>query len=393
MEITGVETIPLSCPIPEDETWRLGGYSRPNVTGVKSDALILRVHTDEGIVGLGEPSPYGGVANLQQAIEDLEPSLTGADPFDVARLANPDEYFGPQFADGPGRYALAGIDIACWDIVGKAAGEPVCKVLGGQYADRVPVYASGGIDWEFLRDPDLLVEEAREYAAEGFDAFKLRIAADERFFDAVERVHEAVGDDLDLIFEGNQRFRTAAEAIRAGERLRAFDPVWFEEPIDSDDLDGYRRLTEALPGLPISGGEMRPSASEFKPWIDAHAYDVVQPDANVMGLTEARRVADVANLEGLLCVPHNWHNAVTTAANLHLAASIPNGDRLEYQKTWHWSAPAFRTEIVTDPLVPEDGSLEVPDEPGLGVELDWDAIEEYAYEEGPCQVPWEDHPF
>lgn len=393
MQITDIETLALSCPVPEAEAWRFGGESRPPVRGVKSDAVLVKLHTDEGIVGIGEPSPYGGVGNLRRAVENLKPSLLGEDPFDVARIADPAEHFGPQFASGPGRFALAGIDVACWDAMGKATGQPVCKLLGGQYADRVPVYASGGDDWRYVREPDRLVEEARTHLADGFDAFKLRIASDDRFVDAVTRVQAAVGDDLDLILEGNTRFRTAPEAIRTAERLREVDPLWFEEPLPRDDRDGYRAISEALPWLPLSGGEGITSAAGFTPWIDAGAYDIVQPDANVLGITATKRVADLARAGGCLCVPHNWHGAVTTAANLHVAAAIPNRDRLEYTRSWHWSAPAFQTEILENPPVPEDGHLRVPEKPGLGIELDEDAIAEYPYEEGPCQVPWEDHPF
>ncbi|MFB6192271.1 MAG: mandelate racemase/muconate lactonizing enzyme family protein [Haloarculaceae archaeon] len=393
MRITELETIPLSCPIPDGAAWRFGGESRPPVKGVKSDTVVVKLHTDEGVVGIGEPSPYGGVANLERAIGALEPTLVGEDPFDVARIADPGNHFGPQFGSGPGRFALAAVDMACWDAMGKATGQPVCKLLGGQYAERVPVYASGGDDWRYVREPERLVEEARGYVEEGFDAFKLRIADDDRFVDAVERVHAAVGEELDLILEGNTRFRTATDAIRTAERLRDVDPRWFEEPIGRDDLDGYLSISDALPALPLSGGEGITSVAGFEPWLDAGAYDIVQPDANVLGITGTKRVADLARVAGVPCVPHNWHGAITTAANLQVAAAIPNHEVLEYTRSWHWSAPAFQTEIVADPPVPEDGYLSVPEKPGLGIELDEDALAEYPHREGPCQVPWEDHPF
>jgi len=377
MEITDVEPVLLSHRIPEDERWRLGGLGDDEGTlGVKSDACILRVHTDEGIVGLGEPSPYGRATRLRDSVERLKPKLVGENPFDVDRITDPGRQ-GIGRGGGPDRYVLAGVNVACWDIKGKAAGVPVSKLLGGRYADRVPVYASGGIDWAFLDDPGRLVAEAEAYLDRGFSAFKFRVGPDRRFLDAIEALHDAVGDEMDLIVEGNARFRNPPEAVRMAEAFERYDPYWFEEPVDTSDLESYRELREALPGMQITGGESKTSAAAFKPWVDRRAYSIVQPDANVMGISETRRVADLARLEGIDCVPHSWHNAVTMAANLQVVASIPNRDLLEFQQTWHWSSPAFRTEILEDPIEFDNGHLVVPDDPGLGIELDWDAVREH----------------
>lgn len=384
MEITDVETIKLSCPVPDDEQWRLSGIRSDSIMGATNDMVIVRLHTDAGHVGIGEPSPYGGAEALETAIETVTPQLVGEDPHDVARLSTP----AVDQRRGAARYALAGIDQACWDLIGKAAGEPVSNLLGGRYVESVPVYASGGIDWDFVEDPDLLVAEAEEYVAAGFPAFKFRIGPDERFVEAVAALDAAVGDELELIVEGNARF-TLPEAVRMGERLRQFDPLWFEEPLDTSDLDGYRRLRAALPGIRITGGEMATSFDRLAPWLDAGAYDVVQPDANVMGITETKRVADYARYHDVPCVPHSWHNAVTMAANLHVVAAIPNRELLEWQRTWHYSAEPFRTDILVEPIAFENGELQVPDGPGLGIELDEDVLAEYPYQEGPVQQSWD----
>jgi L-alanine-DL-glutamate epimerase-like enolase superfamily enzyme len=388
MEITDVETILLSCPIPDEHVWKFSGIYEAGVKGVKNDMVIVRVHTDDGITGIGEPTPYGGAERLADAVERLEPHLVGRDPHDVDVITDPRRQ-PIKLSSGPDRYALAAINIACWDAIGKAAGQPVSKLLGGRYADEIEVYASGGIDWDYLTDPEILINEAESYLDRGFGAFKFRVGPDERFLEAMEALHDAVGEELDFIVEGNTRFGSPAEAVRMAEGFREFDPLWFEEPIDTDDLEGYREIRRALPDMRITGGEMRPSVEEFKPWIDRRAYDVVQPDANVMGISETRRVANRARTEGIACVPHSWHNAITMAANLHVVASIPNHDLLEFQQTWHWSAEPFRTAILEDPIEFEDGTLEVPDGPGLGIELDEDAIEAYPYEPGPIQEPWE----
>ncbi len=385
MEIVEIEPVLLSHRIPDDERWKLSGIYGDGTQGVKSDMVIMKVHTDEGIVGLGEPSPYGGARDLEAAIERMESSFVGEDPFDVDVLTSR----GLGGADGVDQYVLAGLNMACWDIMGKAAGEPVSKLLGGRRSDEVRVYASAGINWDYVNDPELIVEEAEGYLDEGFTAFKFRIGPDKRFLTAIERLYEAVGDEMDLIMEGNARFRNPQEAIRMAESFKEYEPYWFEEPIDTTDVEGYREIRRALPDVRITGGESKRSLSAFKEWIDTRAYSIVQPDANVTGISEGRRIAERARLERLPCVPHSWHNAITMAANLHLVASIPNNEILEFQRTWHWSSPAFRTEILEDPIEFDDGHLVVPDGPGLGIELDEDAIEEYPFEEGPVQESWE----
>lgn len=147
------------------------------------------MYTDEGIVGLGEPSPYGGAIPLKEAVERLKPHLIGKDPFDVDLFVIPWRY-----GRSVDRLAIAGINIACWDIMGKATGRPVCQLLGGCHANRIKVYASGGINWEFLRKSEIIANEAMEYLEQGFTAFKFRIGPDKRFINVIKTVRETVGD-------------------------------------------------------------------------------------------------------------------------------------------------------------------------------------------------------
>ncbi|MEM2927032.1 MAG: mandelate racemase/muconate lactonizing enzyme family protein [Candidatus Bathyarchaeia archaeon] len=391
MKIKDIEAIPLSCPIPEEKAWRLGGRQLQDgrsyamgQKGVKADMLILKVVTDEGIVGWGESfganvSPSRGKAEL----EEMRPRLIGADPFKLIHTPSGGWGISP------------GIHIACWDIVGKALKKPLCELLGGPTASEVRPYASGGIDWNFLKDPKLIVEEAKGYFEEGFKAFKFRIPPDDRAVSLVKAIRDAFGNDLDPIVEANGRFRTAKQAIRIAKKFERYDPLWFEAPLPETPMymHGYLEIAKAIKGVPISGGEGKLSAQEFKPWIDSHAYEIVQPDASIASLIEAKRVAYLAELEGLLCCPHNWGNAIANAANLHLVASIPNHYLLEFQRTWHWSCPAFRalegTEILKDPLEMKNGLIQVPKKPGLGIEPDEEAFRKFPYKEGPYAVPWE----
>ena len=179
MEIVDVETILLTHLIPEEETWYLGGIGgKPGTKGIKADMVILKIHTDEGITGIGEPSPYGGAIALKNAIEEIKPLLIGKDPFDVDLVTSR----GRRIRRGRlvDNYVWAGIDMALWDIMGKASKRPVHKLLGGAYTDKVRVYASGGIDWRFIKKPAILVKEAMGYIEKGFTAMKLRIGPDKR---------------------------------------------------------------------------------------------------------------------------------------------------------------------------------------------------------------------
>lgn len=393
MQITDIETILLSADVPEGKQPRAGGLHFAPTKYVKADMVIVRVHTDEGITGLGEPSPYGGARKLERAVQDITPTLLEKDPTNIEAITRHGSWYDRRTKGGAHQYAMAAINMACWDITGKWLEQPVYKLLGGAETHEIEVYASGGNDWRFVEEPERLVREAERYLDAGYPAFKFRIGDDQRFVEAVEQVDEAVGEEMELIIEGNMRFASVSDAVAMGRQLKRVDPYWFEEPISADHRSGYRDIRKALPEIPITGGEMMNDLQEIKPWIDSRAYDIVQPDANIMGITEAKRVAEVANTEGIKCTPHNWHNAINRAANLHIAATLPNRDLLEQQMTWFAGCPAFREDIVTDPILPDNGVIELPDRPGLGVELDQKTIDEYPYRDGPTTVAWTDHPF
>jgi len=397
MKIKDIDTILMSCPIPEGKTWRLGGRlasdGRTYLTGqkgVKVDLLILKVVTEDGLTGLGEIQ--GGDLAMEAHVKQMKPRFLGLDVFDVDMFTRRQPW-GLSWAEGR---VLAAVNVACWDIMGKAVGKPVYQLLGSRYADRVRAYASGGIDWDFVKNPEIITREAGGYLEEGWTAFKFRIPPDDRCLNVIKAAREAVGGEMDLMIEANMRFRTAKQAIRMAEKFGEYDPLWFEEPVpafSTADMQAYIEIRKALPNIPISGGEGKTSVAEFKPWIDSHAYDIVQPDASYTGLSEAKRIAYLAELQGILCCPHDWGMAVANTANLHLVASIPNHFLLEIQTTWHSSCPPFRalegTEILKKPLEMHKGYINVPTEHGLGIELDEDACKKFPYKEGPTAVPWE----
>jgi len=378
MEITDVETILLSCPVPKehqlDWDWKILGRRE-----LKVDMAIVKISTDEGITGIGEPSNYAGPEAIKAIIEyEFRPELIGKDPFDVEKLTKPGHYSRGLTHSS----AMAGINQALWDIIGKSLKKPVYKLLGGAYAEKIRVYASAG---QMGNDPEDIAKEAAIFREQGFTAYKLRVSLED-YLDKVKAARDALGDDADIMVEWNMGIPNAKTAIKAIKKMERFDVTWTESPLPGYDVEGYAEVRKAVE-IPISGGEEVSTFYDFKKRIDQGAYDIVQPDSNLMGINEARRVAILADLKGLLCCPHNWHSAINRAANAHLVASIPNHFMLEWNMTWNHSCPAFKQDIVKEPIIPKNGYIEVPKRPGLGIELNEEAIKKYPFIKGTVWAP------
>jgi len=273
---------------------------------------------------------------------------------------------------------MAGINIALWDIVGKAVGKPVYQLLGGCYRSKIRAYASAG---EWKQKPEELAREALSYSKEGFTAFKMRLgrglATD---IEMIHAVRDAVGDAMDLMVD-NSCLYDVATAIRAARKLEKYNLVFYEEPIPESNIDGYVRIRSAV-DVPIAGGECLLTRYDMQPRIERGAYDIVQTDCTNAGISESKKVAFMASLHGMLCIPHTWGNAVAIAANVHLAASIPNGCMVEIDRTYN----PMRTEIVRTPIMVEGGYVKVPQEPGLGIELNEQILSKFPYIEDPRSV-------
>ena len=338
----------------------------------KSDAVLVEVFTDKGVVGIGESSPYGGPEFLKKTIEEsLKPALLGGNPFDVEHLTT--AWLGPR----PNYAAWAGIDAACWDIIGKAAGKPVYELLaaGSPPQPHIRVYASGGVEYAWYDRPEALIEEALRYKEAGYTAFKFRIGTEwknsgmtiAKYIPWIRKLREAVGPRMDLMQESNMRL-TLDQCLELCPVLEELDFLWFEEPVrayEAGALENHLRIRQALRKVKVSGGESRGTRFDFKEWIDRGAYDIVQPDCNVTGVTEAWHIARIAELKGLPCCPHNWHGGLTTMANAALVAAIPNHLVLELNQTFN----PFKEEIFKDPLVVRNGYMDLPRKPGFGMEL------------------------
>jgi L-alanine-DL-glutamate epimerase-like enolase superfamily enzyme len=274
-------------------------------------------------------------------------------------------------------HAISGIDIALWDLLGKATGQPVGRLLGGRYRERVQPYASLLMD-----EPARMSDHLLRVKAQGFRAFKIgwgpfgrRDAATDEAIVAAAR--NAIGADCHLMVDagGSDAHwkRGYKWALNTARMLAQYDVTWFEEALEPDALEDFIRLREHSP-VPISGGEVLTRRQAFQPWLQQRAFDIVQPDVTkVGGLSEERRIAWMAQDCGVQFVPHGWNTAVGLAADLQLASAISQVDFVEYL-----TGSPFIDEITQGGWqLDADGMLAIPSKPGLGLELDLDAVARY----------------
>ncbi|MGB5052115.1 MAG: mandelate racemase/muconate lactonizing enzyme family protein, partial [Caldilineaceae bacterium] len=319
MKITALETLCLSRMHEPERQWITSRYRT-----IKADCAVVLVHTDAGITGIGEASAYGWLTKIQGWVEWLAPTLVGKDPLDPAIAPR------PTGRNRPIDTAIAGIDCALWDLRGKAAGKRVSELLAPTPADRVRLYASGGCRYDWRYNPEQLIEEALGYIEQGYTAMKFRIGTEwafdgvtvDRFLGLVRELAQAVDGRMDLALDGNCRL-TEEEALPIALEIERLGFAWFEEPIDRNNIAGNARLCEAVE-MPITGGEAFSSLDEFRPYIEQKAYDVLQPDAGLSGITETVRIAEMAAHYGLPVYPHSWHNGLMCMAHAQLVAAIPN---------------------------------------------------------------------
>jgi len=337
---------------------------------------LIAVHTDEGMTGLG--SVFTNDELVRSALAVLAPLYDGENPLEPERVS--EKLHQHTFWLGRGgtlTHTISGIDIALWDILGKATGQPVGRLLGGRYRERVRPYAS-----LLMREPGPLTDRLVELLARGFRAFKIgwgpfgrqSAALDE----AIVRVaRDAIGPDALLMVDAGASDAFWAQgykwALRTAQMLASYDVAWFEEPLRPDALDDYVLLRRAAP-LPIAGGEVLTRRQSFLPWLQAGALDIVQPDVTkVGGISEERRIGWMAQDWGVRCIPHGWNTAVGLAADLQLAAALATTDLVEYLT----GSPYVDDIAAGGWVLDSDGILAIPSAPGLGLELDADALRRY----------------
>ncbi|MFL6142943.1 MAG: mandelate racemase/muconate lactonizing enzyme family protein [Labedaea sp.] len=359
MRITGVRTHVLGTP------WR-------NLT-------IVEVSTDEGVTGLGEVRMINHTDALHAFLAEAVPRhVVGSDPFDLESLVHRmmrHDYARP---DEIAMSALATIEIACWDIMGKALGVPVYKLLGGAVRDRIPVYANGWYQVE--RTPEEFNAAARRVVGRGYRAlkvdpfgagmFELDVEETARSMALVEAVRDAVGPSVELLIEMHGRFNPAT-AIRIAGLLEPFRPGWIEEPVPPENLKALAKVA-AHTDIPIATGERLHTRYDYRELFESQAADIIQTDITQSGgLLEAKKLAGTAETHYLLMAPHNVGGSISTAAAVHLAATTVNFKIQEYFNDF---ADPFVTECVPGLPALTDGSFALPEAPGLGVELNLEAL-------------------
>jgi len=363
--------------------------------------IVVRLRTDDGVTGLGEvyAASFGPDRIAGLAADTFERHLEGHDPFRIEEIARRVYGSGYGLRPDPTLGAVwGGLEIALWDIIGKQTGRPVHDLLGGRVRDRVRTYTylyPTDDHPDAYTDPTQAAAVAAEYADAGFTAVKFDPAdrysvhdGREPSLDELDRidaltgaVREAVGTRADLLIGTHGQF-TAAGAIRVARRLEAHDPLWFEEPVPPTDLAGMAAVRAAT-SVPVSTGERLTTLHEFSALISAGGAAILQPNVSRLGgLAAARKVAALAEAANLQIAPHLYSGPVLAAANVHFAATLPQLLILEGIDRWDGFARALT------PGLPRwhDGTVEVPDRPGLGIELDDAVAAEHEWDGGPLHI-------
>lgn len=371
MKIKSVEPVLLSAPYGTPADVELIKKFYP--LGKRSAAFVV-IETDEGLTGLGET--YAGVfvpELVVQLINIIGKKLIGLNPLNVAQLqammTRMTSYWG---YTGFAKNVISAIEIALWDLKGKFYNVPVYELLGGVKVDDIELYASGGLS----KSLDDLGTELQSYAAQGFTTVKIR----DRDLEVapVAQSREAIGAGIKLIVDTNQSFfphpATYHQALRYAKNIERYDVLFLEEPLGVEDFNGYQRLVKNSP-MPISGGETLNSAAMFRQHIQGSAFDIVQPDATVIGgIAECLQVLNEARQHSLEAICHAYGAAPCQAANVH--AAFAAGCSL-----FEWATPPnpLREELLTESWKIVSGRLQKPTAAGLGIELTEEIREKYAF--------------
>ncbi|OFV75288.1 mandelate racemase/muconate lactonizing enzyme family protein [Rhodococcus erythropolis] len=354
----------------------LGGWEEE----LRADDVVhtlVAVHTDEGIVGIG--SVFTTENLVRAALQLLEPLLLGETPLEPERVS--ERLHRSTFWMGRGgsvTHTISGVDIALWDILGKVTGQPVGRLLGGRYRERVRPYASLLMD-----EPHRMSDQLSDLRDRGWTAFKIGWGpfgrVDTRLDEEiVKAARSAIGPDSLLMVDAggsDSNWRNDLKwASRTARMLDQYEVSWFEEPLSPDALTDYVELRRSAP-IPISGGEVFTRRQSFLLWIEQGAFDIVQPDVTkVGGLSEQRRIGWMAQDRGIRLIPHGWNTGVGLAADLQLASALADTDLVEYI-----AGSEYVDGICTQPwTLDSDGMLAIPNGPGLGIELDRESLGQYA---------------
>ena len=345
--------------------------------------LFAKVSTDEGIHGVGEGTLNFFAKTIEAAIHELKPLVIGMDPFQVEIISQ--RLIRDVYSEGAQIHmcAVSAIEIALWDIIGKAAGQPVYNLWGGRCHEKLRAYANGW--YRGPRTPESFAEKAKKVAARGYTALKFdpfgsswRMLSRYDFdlsLDIIRAVRDVVGPSVDLLIEGHCRFNSAT-AVEFAEAIHPFRPAWFEEPVPHTNIAAMVEVARRSP-VPIATGESFSSKQQFAELLKHEVVNILQPEPlNLGGLFATRIVAGMADAHFGVIAPHSAQGPVCSAACVQLNASIPNFFIHEIFDEFN---EPWEKEIVTNPVVVVDGYINVPERPGLGTDLNIEEIAKHPY--------------
>jgi D-galactarolactone cycloisomerase len=368
MKITDVKTIRLRASIPPEGQV----FSRSGVRNFRSTTLV-QIETDEGVTGFGSCSGNGAL--IETIIANvLKPLVLGMDPTNIDEIWEKAYFRGgaKEFGTrGVGVVALSGVDIALWDILGKVRKVPIYQLLGGKCRDKIPVYATA----LYPEEPANVAKKARAFAEQGFHGVKIKVGFDlAQDIRIVRAVRQELGKEFTIMTDANLGY-TLELALKAAEAFSECGVFWLEEPLFIEDVEGHATLREKG-RVPIAVGENLHTCSAFRDFVMSGAVDFLQPDvARAGGISEIRKVAKLAEDHKLAVSFHTWGDGVALAASLHCSAALKVCGVMELDYTYN----PLRAELLDGPLQVDKGFLIPPDKPGLGVELDPEALKKFAF--------------
>ena len=387
IHITDIKVTLLSYETPRDKQW-IPSWIPPDYLWWKTDSIFVEVMTDQGITGIGGSSRYGGgIEETKKHIDTvIKPAVLGKNPWDM-------EFFAYKGDNMLRRSAWAGVVSALWDIIGKACGKPVYKLLAtdNEPVTRIPCYASAGEVYENSVWPDDLIAEALRHKEKGYLGFKFRTGiywpyskmTVSKFVPWLEKLRTAVGPEFGLILEGNGLFNLQ-QSLEIAPALDELKFLWFEKPMTEDGpdaVDNYLKVREALKSVKVSGLEKEMKIDKIMDWLEAGAIDIIQPDCSIAGITESWYMTRMAAIRNKLFCPHNYQCGFTTMQNAHLAAGDPNLLLLEICECFD----PLKDEVFKEPLKFTKGYIELNDKPGFGIEAAESLSSKFPYIPGPYQ--------